>query len=153
MKTVRDTSFIDLETGEECLYVKEGYIAMYTTKTSYNDEDEIIFYRTADDSGKMSSCVVSAANVEEISNWENIENNFGFIDFKDFLIPRRLVFNEAMYSINIVNGASCDAHYKKNDIVMFTTKIDLNGETYYRTEKESGSGLNCVIPSKNLSEL
>ena len=76
----------------------------------------------------------------------------GKVEFKNFMLPRNMKVKEDLYSVNVNNGTSCD-YYKKDEVLMFSTKVDLKGGAFFRTEKDTSANLQCAIPNNKLSEI
>ena len=168
MMVTEDTSFVDLlnpedettttttnstETDDDetatdvitvCKAVKSGYVARFETKIEYNNK---LYFRTDIETKAGTNCVIDASLVKDSLVWLG-----GKVEFKNFMLPRNMKVKEDLYSVNVNNGTSCD-YYKKDEVLMFSTKVDLKGGAFFRTEKDTSANLQCAIPNNKLSEI
>lgn len=150
MKTMESVEYVDLETGNSCKKVNAGHIVKFVSKVE--DNEGLVYYRDEVDAENMSACVIKASDVYELEGWENVTAADG-IEFKDFLYPRELSFKQGFYSVDVTTGKSCEYYYDAQEKIKFTTKIDIDGLTFFRSENEDAAGLPCAVPSKILSEI
>lgn len=150
MKTMESVEYVDLETGNSCKKVNAGHIVKFVSKVE--DNEGLVYYRDEVDAENMSACVIKASDVYELEGWESVTAADG-IEFKDFLYPRELSFKQGFYSVDVTTGKSCEYYYDAQEKIKFTTKIDIDGLTFFRSENEDAAGLPCAVPSKILSEI
>ena len=145
MRAVEETEFINIMTDEPCEVVHSGYTKKFTTKIDIGDKT---YYRTESDSTAGSFCTILSTSVKDAETIAQ-EN----VVFQNFLLPRELEIKNGTYLLNLNDGTSCDAFYEGGTIKKFTTKIDLEGETYFRDEENTNATTSCAINAKELSEL
>ncbi len=130
-----DGESINLATGESCISYKIGETEYYAKKIKYDGKE---YYQNNNELGTQ-----CAVEMEQL----------GEIQFVNFLYPRQLKTKNNIYSINATDGTSCQESLRVGDVQKYTTKITINGQVFYRSEKNTTYGLTCVVPATEMAEV
>jgi serine protease inhibitor len=79
-------------------------------------------------------------------------NNVSSINFTPFHSPRILRLNNGVPKLSSLDLLSSGPTISNGTQLMFTSKIYINGQWYYRTESDTNSNIKRVFPSFLLSE-
>ncbi|HSW92110.1 MAG TPA: hypothetical protein VLG09_05690 [Candidatus Saccharimonadales bacterium] len=99
----------------------------------------VAYYRTDYDATSNLDKAMPVSNFEEIP-YQALEN------------PRQLTVKTATKKVNPKTGVEVDSTISSGTSLMFTTKIDIGGVWYLRTESDSTGSLDKAIPLSKLSE-
>ncbi len=111
---------------------------MYSTKIQV---DGTWYYRTESNSKNEVDSVIPATAIYEPG-----------LVYNNFDVPRQMRVVSDADTFNPFTDEKTGS-VKAGDVLMFTTKMWINGECFYRTEKDTNDGVNSVVPAKNIAEL
>jgi len=98
------------------------------------------FYRTEFDATGSFDRALPANDIEEIP----------FIPFET---PRDMRVTQTLQKVNPKTGTATGSSVSAGTVLNFATKININGQWYYRTVADTGSNLDLAIPSSYLEEV
>lgn len=138
------TASMDLARGKECIAYKAGETRKYVNKITYNGTT---YYQNENEIGTQ--CAIRAADLSEaLYNFNNTN-----VMFTNFLIPRNLRIARGVFKVDTKTGVTCEDYLTAGDTQKYTTKVTLNGTTFFRTESDSKAGSTCAVPSGALGEI
>ena len=138
LKVVESVPLINPFTKEKVGESKVGDISMYSTKIQV---DGTWYYRTESNSKSEVDSVIPASAIYEPG-----------LVYNNFDVPRQMRVVSDAETFNPFTDEKT-GNVKAGDVLMFTTKMWINGECFYRTEKDTNDGVNSVVPAKNIAEL
>lgn len=71
-------------------------------------------------------------------------------DYVPMKIPRTMSLTTAQYKINPVTFTNTGSQLPLGTKLYYTTKVDINGKTYLRTQQDTDAGIDAVIPFESL---
>ncbi len=145
--TIKQSSdSINLATGEKCISYKSGETERYIYKITYQGKE---YYQNKKESNTQ--CAVVKEDLQEATytfNNQNVEEQF-----VDFLWPRQLRLRNSIYTIDASDGTTCDEYLNAGDVQKYITKITINDQVFYRSEKNTASNSTCVVPAIDMGEI
>jgi hypothetical protein len=138
LKVVESVPLINPFTKEKVGESKVGDISMYSTKI------QVVgtwYYRTESNSKNEVDSVIPATAIYEPG-----------LVYNNFDVPRQMRVVSDADTFNPFTDEKTGS-VKAGDVLMFTTKMWINGECFYSTEKDTNDGVNSVVPAKNIAEL
>jgi len=91
----------------------------------------------------------NAANTDQAIRITDISE----VTYEDFLYPRSLKLKSAAYKQVPSQGINIDARLTQGLTIKFSSKIEVNGQTYFRTANDALYGLDKAILASSLEEL
>jgi hypothetical protein len=138
MKAIKTTKKVNPLTGEiSTETIESGSILHYTTKI--DTESGAVLFRTEDDTNSNSPLAVPSGSLVDI-------------DFENFKEPRWMTLNEDAQRISPYTGQVLSTITKDTQL-KFTSKIEVNGVTYFRSEADANAGTIAGIDSASISEI
>ncbi len=144
LEFMKNADSINLDNGRICKSYKDKTIRKFINKINYNDK---VYFQSEDEVN--THCAVKASELRETKYDFNSEN---VSEFVKFVFPRELRTNDYLYMIDVRNGKTCEDYLPKNNIQKYTTKINVDGIVFYRTENKTGVNSSCAVPASSLQE-
>lgn len=137
MKVARDANVVNPYSGESYSVIKKGEITKYTSKTNVGGR---WYYRSQEMTDDAIDAAVLSEDLEEVPYYQNFVN------------PRLLRTSEAVDRLNPYTGEYYDT-LRQGEILMYTTKIFIDGVWYYRTKFMTDECLDVVVPAVFVEEV
>lgn len=119
--------------------VSEGRIVYFQGTVTLGDHT---YLQSVYDTSLGKTSVISLSDLEPVQ-----------VAFQSMETPRSLRLTKNLYKVDPVTGQQLDFELKKNDIIAFAEKVELNGIVYLRTLFDTTKGDYKVIPLSATSEL
>ena len=144
MMIASDTKSLDLGSGDACNTYKRGDIRKYVKKVTF---DGVTYFQSEKEVGTQ--CAVRATNLSE-SPYSFSGSEWVFAPFKS---PRNMKMKRGGYTVNISDGTTCEEYYDVGDVRKYTSKIDVGGKAFFRSEKGTEIDTKCAMPAEYLAEI
>ncbi|MBR2725706.1 hypothetical protein IKE87_00325 [Candidatus Saccharibacteria bacterium] len=138
MRLTEGVTRVSTYTGENYDTLEMGRVLKYTTKIFIRGE---WYYRSEVCTGGGLDVVVPARMLSEVAE-----------QYEPFITPRNMRLKEETARINPYTNEVYDV-LEEGRVLKYTTKINIGGEWYYRTEACTQGEADITVPAKALEEI
>jgi hypothetical protein len=139
MHLASNTYKVNPRTGKHSVSTvfKEGQDIFFSDKIEVNGQ---WYYRTTYDHNQGSDSTIPASKVEDIA----------YTSFKE---PRYMNVTSAVTKLNPVTSETSSTTISKGTQVKFSSKITVDGTSYYRTASDTTNGVELAVSSSSVSDI